>query len=193
MADTAEQETPTTPETPAPEIDAHEDVEDWKGHARKHEREAKKARKEADELRAQLAEHQDAAKSETERAIEQARSEAADAAKAEVTQAFRSRILNAEVRALAAGKFANPNLAAKLLDIDPEHAFGDDDSDELDTKYIADQIDGFLALEENAGLRASHDARPAGDVDAGKGTPAAEAGTPEEQHNNWLAGLLQRA
>lgn len=147
--------------------------DDWQAKARKHERDLKKERTAREALEAKLAEAAAASQTETERAIEQARKEAADAAKTEVSSTYQGKILNAEIRAQAAGKFANPKLAAKLLDLDPSDAF--DEDGEVDTEFIASQIDGFLKDEDNAGLRAgttTRTTRPSGDVDAGKGNGA---------------------
>jgi hypothetical protein len=163
---TAETVEETSNEKPA------EVTEDWKARSRQHEREAKKERKAREDLEAKLAEVDNASKSEHEKALEKARKEAADATKAEVSGAYRSKILNAEIRAQAAGKFANPALASRLLDLDAADVVSDDG--EADTKQIAKQIEDFLALGENAGLRASGAShRPTGSVDAGKGAGAA--------------------
>ncbi len=157
----------------APKDDPIRPEDDWQAKARKHERDLKKERTAREAAEAQLAERADAAKTEQERAIEQARSEAADATRAEVTKEFQERILSAEVRALAAGKFANPALASKLLDLDAVALF-DDDGD-LDAKTVERAITDFLASDENAGLRAGPPAPPPpivnGGADAGKGTP----------------------
>ena len=182
----AEQETTTAEETTPEETSTEETTgEDWKGHARRHEREAKKARKEADELRTRLAEHDDASKTETERAIEQARKEAADAARAEVSESYRAQILSAEIRAQAAGKFANPRLAARLLDLDVDAAFSDDG--EVNSQHIARQIDEFLEADENAGLRAGP-TRTTGSADAGRGSAGATGG----DMNDFIRTALQR-
>jgi flagellar biosynthesis GTPase FlhF len=136
--------------------------QDWKAHSRKHEREAKKARKEAEELRAKLAEREQADMSEHERAIAAAREEG----KAEATTAVQQRLLKAEIRAAAAGKFANPNLALKLLEIDESSAF--DDEGEVVRAPIEAAITALL--EENPGLAAVP--KGPGDNDAGKGRAA---------------------
>ena len=160
---------PDDKKDPAPPVD----TTDWKAEARKHESRSKKAAKDIEDLQAKLAEHADAAKSEQDKAIDALRKEAADAARAEVSQDFRTRILRAEIRAQAAGKFANPALAAKLLDLNADEVFTDD---EPDTKAIGTAIDDFLKAEENAGLRANAAPPPLvkGGADAGKGSPAQE-------------------
>lgn len=170
----------------------HSDRKTWESEARKHEREAKKARKEIDELRAQLSSHEEAAKSETERAIEAARKDAAEAARQETVASYRQRILTAEIRAAAAGKFANPALAPKLVDVDLDEAFSDD---EVNTTLIGELIDEFLEKDENAGLRAGAQSttRLFGSADAGEGAGPGLSGTPEQQHNQLLAGLLRRS
>lgn len=152
---------------PEPDPDPKPDEpEDWKAHSRRHEREAKKARKDADDLRAKLQEREDADKTDHERAVEDARKEAADAARSEATSTFRTKLLNAEVRAQAAGKFANPALAVKLLDLDLDDAF--DDEGEVKAEVITAAIDEYLESEPY--LKADpHNGRPAGDADGGKG------------------------
>jgi phage-related minor tail protein len=166
--------------------------DDWQTKARKHERDLKKERKAREEMEARLEEFANASKSEQEKALEKARAEAADAAKAEVRSEFQDRILNAEIRAQAAGKFANPNLAAKLLDLDHDDVF--DEAGDVNADAIRSAIDEFLEAEENHGLKAGPvvGQRPLGSADGGKGAGAGPTGTPEEQHNQWLAGLLQR-
>ena len=123
--------------------DGGDPPEDWKAHSRKHERAAKKAnaelgqtRQELDTLRARLAEIEGASGGGDEHALEQARREAADAVRAEVTAEFRDRIMRSEIRAEAAGKFANPALAVKLLDLDASDVF--DADHEVDRETIAE-------------------------------------------------------
>lgn len=146
------------------------DTTDWKAEARKHESRSKKAAKDIEDLRAQLEQHANAAKSEQEKAIDDARKDADKAAREDVAKSYRDRILNAEIRAQAAGMFANPALAPKLLDLKAEDAFGADD--EPDAAVIKAAIDEFLKLDENAGLRVAAATAPlvSGGADAGKGS-----------------------
>ena len=146
---------------------------------------AEKALKAAQTKLDQIAE---ANQSEQEKAIDKARKEAAEAARAEVTSEYQSKVLQSEIRAQAAGKFANPALAVRLLDLDATDAFGNDG--EVDATVIASAIDEFLAADGNEGLRAGspNGGRPVGSVDAGKGSAAAD--TPEDAHQKFIAGVL---
>ena len=67
------------------------------------------------ELEAKLATFEDANKTETERAIETARKEAADATRTEVTTAFEQQLLESQVLVRAAGKLADPTDATSLI------------------------------------------------------------------------------
>lgn len=83
------------------------------------EREARRAADaRAKELEDKLAKFEDANKSETERAIEKARKDADEAARAEVTTAYEMRLVKADVRTRAAGKLADPGDAVQFLDLD---------------------------------------------------------------------------
>lgn len=164
--------------TAEPDAGSQEPVEpDWKSESRKHESRAKAERKAREAAEAKLAEHAEANQTETEKLIEKARKEATEATKAEVSGAFKTRILNAEIRAQAAGKFANKALAVKLLDLDASELV--DEEGEPDEKAIARAVDDFLKQDENAGLRAGASSRPAGDADAGKGK-GAQGGSMED-------------
>jgi hypothetical protein len=158
---------------------------DWKTEARKHENRVKTERKAREAAEAKLAKYAEANQTEHEKAIEKARKEAAQEAETATTGAFRAKILNAEIRAQAAGKFSNARLAPKLLDLDPETVFGEDG--EPDAKAIAKAIDEFLAEDENAGLRAGGSSRPSGDADAGKGN-----GAPSGDMNEFIRSGIKR-
>jgi hypothetical protein len=166
---------PATTTTTVTEPATTEPLGDGGKAALEAERKARKsAEKAARDVQAKLDELTAASQSETEKQIAKARKESAEAATAEVTNAYRSKLLNAEVRAQAAGKFANPALAAKVLDIDLDAAFVDD---ELDTASITRAIDEFLALDENTGLRAGGTAaRPQGTVNGGEGEGGGDQG-----------------
>lgn len=149
---------------------------------------ASAAEKENKALKARLDDIESANQSETEKAINQARKEAAEAATAEVTKSFRDRILQSEVKALAATKFADPDDAIGLLKLEHDDVF--DDDGEIQADVLSKQLDALL--ERKPHLRADpSQGRPTGDVDAGRGTSEA-AGTPEEQHTQFLAGLLRQ-
>lgn len=165
-----EVEETTTTETEVTEKPA-KTADQYRQELRQYERTSKRAMatkdKELEELRTKLAEREDQDKTEQERALEQARQEAQTTAKAEVTSAFQKRILNAEIRALAAGKFANPTLAVKLLDLD-DTVFNEDG--DVDTDAVTAAIDEFLEQDENAGLRVNGNGRrDHGDADGGRG------------------------
>ena len=81
------------------------------------EKAAKDAQKERDDLAARLSEIDEANKSDSEKAIEAARKEADAAARAEVTTAYEQRLLEAEVKAAAAGKITDPEDAIRLLNL----------------------------------------------------------------------------
>lgn len=158
--------------------------------ARKAEEKARKAaEKAARDAQAKLDELTAASQSEQEKAIEQARKEAAEAAKAEVTAEFRSRVLKSEIRAKAAGKFADPDDAIRLLELDEADVFSDDG--EVQGDVLTKELDALLDRKPHLKADPSN-GRPIGDVDAGKGVTPGPTGTPEEQHNQWLAGVLQQ-
>lgn len=110
------------------------------------------AKKEARELRQKLADREaaDAAKDKPaeEQALDQARREAA----AEATAKANERILRSDVKAAAAGKLKNPELAVKLLDMSQFEA---DASGDFDSEQINDAIaellrtDPYLAATAN--------------------------------------------
>lgn len=145
------------------------------------EKALKTVERERDELKA-------ATQSEMDKAIEKARKEAAEAAKAEVTQAFRDRILKSEVKALAANTFADPDDAISLLKLEHDDVF--DDDGEVQADVLTKHLDALL--ERKPHLRADpSNGRPVGDADAGRGS-SEPAGTPEQQHSEFIAGLLRQ-
>lgn len=142
-----------------------DDLETWKRNARKWEREAKASRdkaSEADELRKQLAEIQDANKSERERELDKVRQEAAEKARSEANTQANRRILKSEVRAAAAGKLADPEDAVRFLDLDE---FKVTDDGEVETKQLNDAITRLL--KDKPYLSADAGKRKHGDVDQG--------------------------
>lgn len=196
MADedtTVEETEDTAPATEDPSHDDTPDKEapkdkpsepDWKAEARKHERRSKEASKKLKEYEERISAIDEANKTEQERLLDAARKEAADSARREVAGSFQQRILKAEIRARAAGKFQNPALAIKLVDLQDDDAF-DEDGD-----INGDAIDTALAkvLEDEPYLRVGAAAEPekklAPASDAGKGKPAGgktlEELTPDE-------------
>jgi hypothetical protein len=140
---TAEDATADTDDDAGKSDDESTDADiDWKAMARKHEREAKKARKENADAQAKLAAKDEAAKSDQEKAIDKARKEAAEEAKGETSKQYRTKIKNAEIRAAAAGKFADPGDAVALLKLDDEDIF--DDEGEINADAIKVALDELL-------------------------------------------------
>lgn len=81
-------------------------------------------------------------KTELERAVENAKREAAEAVRAEVDGTWKSRVIRSEVKAIAAGKLADPADALALLDLS---GFELDDEGHVDEKGIAAAIDALIA------------------------------------------------
>lgn len=82
------------------------------------EKSARDAETERKKLADKLAEFENANKSENEKAIENARKEADEAARAEVSGKFEQRLLESNVLVRAAGKLADPHDAVQLIDLD---------------------------------------------------------------------------
>ena len=80
------------------------------------EKDAKAATKRADDVEARLTKLEADGKSESEKAIEAARKEAAEEARASERQKWTEKFVSAEVRAAAAQKLADPD-DARLLDL----------------------------------------------------------------------------
>lgn len=171
--DAPENDTPDPPE-PTPETEPNAELGDAGKKAleaerlarRNAERDAKAARTELEQLRtAQLTDH--------EQALLKARSEGEQAAFERST----TRLFSAEVRAVASGKLATPDLLS-----DPEVAkrllgfseFPTTESGDIDSEAISDAFDAFL--EKNASLKASA-TRATGSADQGtRGTTPADLG-----------------
>jgi hypothetical protein len=132
--------------------------------ARNEEKARKAAEKRATELEERLAKVEADTKTEGEKALEAARKEASDTARAEERTKAARRILTSEVKAAAGGKLADPLDAVRLLDLDE---FSIDDEGEVDAKSIAAAIDGLL--KEKPYLAAN---RSNGSADGGARTPS---------------------
>ena len=143
-----------SPDTGMPEINWQQEAEKWKGLAQKHEARAKTnatAANELDQLRK-------ATMSEQEKAVAEARA----AADREAAVKYGARLVDAEVRAAAAGR--NIDVAALLEGVDRSR-FLDDDGEPL-VKEITAWLDRVAPVAE---------ATPAGFPDLGqgnRGTPA---------------------
>lgn len=148
----------TTTETES--TDTVDEVEKWKSLSRKHEKASKAAEKAKADLEARLAKIEEDSKSDNDKALEQARTEAADAATKEITAKANRRIVAAEVKAAAGTKLADPADAIRLLDLDE---FDVDDDGEVDTAAIGKAIDGLLKDKPYLAAKG----RPKGDIDQG--------------------------
>lgn len=128
------------------------------------ERAARKAAEKASrKAEAELADLRKQSMSEQERAVVEAREQARTEALAEANR----RIINAEVKAAAAGKLANPKLGTRLLDLDQ---FKVDDEGNVDVEAISAAIDGLLEAEPY--LAAGATPRTPGSADGGpRGAP----------------------
>jgi hypothetical protein len=105
------------------------------------ERDARrKAERALKQHEAELAKLREATQSEQEKALAQARAEG----KAEALQTANQRLIEASVKAAAAGKLANPALAVRLLDLDE---FTVNDDGEVDDTAIAKAIDALVTNE----------------------------------------------
>lgn len=142
---------------------------DWKAESRKHEKRSKESYAEAQRLAAELEEIKAASQSETEKAIEKARKEAAKEATEKVTSGFQTRVLKAEIRAQAAGRFADPDDPVRFLDLDDDTFF--DGEGEVQTDALKKALDDLLQAKPHL---AAGSAAPA-DIDAGKGAGPAGA------------------
>jgi hypothetical protein len=142
--------------------------EDGLGEAGKRALDAERTSRRAAEKRAadmekELQRFRESSMSEQEKAIEQARKEA----RTEATAAFNQRLVAAEVRAVAAGKLADPEDAIRFLDLDD---FKVGDAGEVDKTAITKALDGLVKAKPYLAASAT---RPTGDADQGaRGGPA---------------------
>lgn len=143
----ADSDTSTTPATGAEDTAADTTASpatgsDELGEAGKRAIEAeRKARKDAEQsakkLAAELDRLREQSMSDTERAIQQARRDAANEARQQLMQ----RLVTAEVRAAAAGRLADPDDAVRFLNLSD---FTGDDG-EIDSKAVAAAIGELVA------------------------------------------------
>lgn len=115
------------------------------------------AEKRLNDLEKELTKIREGSMSEQEKAVEQARREA----RTEASKAFNVRLLQAEVRAVAAGKLADPEDAIRFLDLDQ---FDVDDDGKTDTKAITKALDELVKAKPYLAASAT---RPTGDADQG--------------------------
>lgn len=185
--------------------------DDWQTKARKHEREAKRLRKQLEEREQALKQRDDAQKSEREKEIEQAREEARREALTEAEKERRSDRLEVAVTRLAArGITVGEGDGAKTLRFaDPEDALvhierairsGDADEDEIfdgDGKVQTEALTTALRelLDSKPHLKAGdsqggNGGRPTGSADGGKGSGAAKGA--EEMSADEHFAAIQR-
>lgn len=178
MADdttTVEEETTEVDETTDDTTTEVETTEvDWKAMARKHEREAKRLRKEREAQEAKLKEREEAEQTEHEKAIAKAREEAKTEALTEAQQERRKDRLEVAVTRISAKSFADPEDA--LLHVERAIAAGDIDADDIfndEGKVQTDALKTALneLLERKPHLKAAP-GQLAGDGDGGKGSGA---------------------
>lgn len=192
--DAAAEATESTTAVEADDSTQVESVDEWKAHSRKHERAAKKALKEAEELRAQIEEIRSAGQSDQEKALAKAREEARKEALAEAQIERRNDRLEVAVTRLAARTFADTEDVVLYMqraitagDIDADDIF--DEQGHVNTKSLQSALDD-LAERKPHWKADPTGGRPTGTADAGRGTPA--PASPDEAHNDLLlqiAGL----
>lgn len=108
---------------------------------------AEKEAKRAKELEAELNRFREDAMSDQEKAITQARKEAADEARAEALSSVNRRLFTAEVKAAASGKvsdtdlLADPDVAMRLLGLDDIPV---DEAGDVDTEAISVALDSLV-------------------------------------------------
>lgn len=156
----------------------------FKERARTAEREAKELRTQLDGVQEQLDQLRQGQLSDHERALEAARTEAADAARAEVDQRYRGRLDAAAVRS-AAGKFADPEDAMRYLDLS---AISRTDDGDLDPEDLAAQLSDVLKAKPYLAGATSH-----GSADGGARGGAAEPTLDEQIEAAKAAGNTRLA
>lgn len=145
MSDTEEVETTETDDTTTDVEVTEEQAEDPTEGLRKALAAERKLRKEKErELRTAIQERETANLEPDEKALAEARREAA----AEATSAANKRILRTELRAIAKGRLADP--ADALLYLDPDEFVGDDG--EPDTEAIEEAISDLLTKRPYLGV-----------------------------------------
>jgi len=134
----------------------------------------------AKELEKELTRHRESSMSEQEKAVAAAKREGHQ----EATAAFNTRLVQAEVRAAAAGKLADPEDAVLHLNLD-EFAIGD--NGEIDKKAITNAIERLVKAKPYLAASAT---RPSGDADQGvRGNAASD---PDEEFGQLMRNRLSR-
>lgn len=137
------------------------------------------AEKRTRDLETELARLREGSMSEQEKAVEQARREA----KAEASTAFNVRLVQAEVRAVAAGKLTDPEDAIRFLDLD---GFAVDDDGKVDKKAVTKALDDLVKAKPYLAASAT---RPTGDADQGARGSSAGSTSPM---NDLIRNALRR-
>lgn len=153
--------------TPVKDMTAEQQAAYWKHKARKHEARAEAAR---DTVKAERDRLKQATMTDDQKAIEQARNEAAEAARTEERAKLLGQVVKAELRgALTAKKIEAARINAALGPIDTKYFLTD--SGEVDTDKVTEYADGFAPAgtqwpDTGQGKRGSNG--PAKGVDAGR-------------------------
>lgn len=187
--DEGEQEQQDETKGEQPDKPKADDLEEWKRHGRKWEGRAKKKDDEIKELRAKLAEREDADKTEQEKAVEAAANAAREEAMTQAEKGRRAdRLELAVVKVASVGgvkiddkttvKFTDPDDVQMWLEKQIER--GDIDADDIyrDGKVNEETLAGELARLAAAKPgwlvgAGKNGGTPAGSADGGKGTPPA--------------------
>lgn len=156
--------------------DFGDDLDKWKHFSRTNERAAKTAAKQLEETQQRLSAYEQAEEqrrleqmSEHERAIEQARQEAAEQARSEERARYVSQIAETQVVAAATGLLANPKLALRLVDVD---SFVDPEGN-VDSDAIGAAV---ARLVEDEPYLAARETRPAQVQTGPRGGTSADGG-----------------
>jgi hypothetical protein len=140
-ADTATEQQPSG--QPASQEQTHQPGEstDWKSHSRSWESKAKRSEKELTALRAEMDSLRQAQMSDAEKAVAKARAEGAAEGRKAALAVAGQRLVEANVRAILAGRREDDEIQALLDSLDTARFLGDDG--EPDTKALtawADRI-----------------------------------------------------
>lgn len=148
-----------TADTETTEIEAHAEHDELTDGGKKALDAERKARRTAERAakaaQAEIEQLKEAQLSDNERAIAEAKREA----KAEVLSEVNTRVLRAEIRAVATGRLTDPADALTFLDLTEFEVSEDGD---VDTKSISKAIDDLVKSKPYLAA-----GRPSGDVDSG--------------------------
>jgi hypothetical protein len=173
--------------------------DDWQAKARKHEREAKRLRKQIADKEAEERQRADADKTEQQKAIDKAKEEGRTEALTEAQKERRHDRLEAKCATVAARgikvkdgdeekvlKFADPDDALVYIerairegDVDEEDIF--DSEGKVNTDALTSELGNLLERKPHLAAE-SNGGRPSGSADGGRGTPDTdlESMTPED-------------